>query len=75
MPCRNLCERIAVRRTNGSLYDKGYKYCRRCGVFCIQTIIIMTMNFTVLAVEGDCGLVQVTIVARIENAVLRATEE
>ena len=32
-PCRNLCERVAVRGHNGSLYDKGMKYCPRCAIF------------------------------------------
>jgi hypothetical protein len=33
VPCRNLCERIAVRGHNGSLYDKGMKYCPKCAIF------------------------------------------
>lgn len=32
-PCRNLCERVAVRGHNGSLYDKGMKYCPKCAIF------------------------------------------
>jgi len=32
-PCRNLCERVAVRGYNGSLYDKGMKYCPKCAIF------------------------------------------
>ena len=32
-PCRNLCERVAVRQHNGSLYDKGMKYCPKCAIF------------------------------------------
>jgi hypothetical protein len=32
-PCRNLCERVAVRAHNGSLYDKGMKYCPKCAIF------------------------------------------
>jgi len=32
-PCRNLCERVAVRAHNGSLYDLGLKYCPKCAIF------------------------------------------
>src|SRR5688572_10101865 len=32
-PCRNLCERVAIRGHNGSLYDKGMKYCPKCAIF------------------------------------------
>jgi hypothetical protein len=32
-PCRNLCERVAVRAHNGSLYDLGMKYCPKCAIF------------------------------------------
>lgn len=32
-PCRNLCERVAVRGHKGSLYNRGMKYCPKCAIF------------------------------------------
>ncbi len=73
MPCRNLCEQISVKCTNGSFYNKGSKYCRRYGVF---SAVISYRKPIVFVVEEDCviGLV-IIIIAKIENAVQNAIRE
>ena len=33
MTCRNMCLRAGITGHNGSLYEKGFKYCTRCAIY------------------------------------------
>ena len=39
MGCRNLCKRVGVNGHNGSLYDKGLKYCTTCSIYLPQQAV------------------------------------
>ena len=71
MGCRNLCHRVGINGYNGSLYDKGLKYCRTCSVY--LDVEIMTKNI-VFAVVRFCILAHDILTGRIEKDVQNVIE-
>ena len=72
MGCRNyLCQRVGINGYNGSLYDKGLRYCKTCSISYTHQLITAS---TACAMVKYCVLIHGILIERIERDVQNVIE-